>query len=393
VPWKVSSIVNQRMKFVLRLEQGERMSDLCREFGISRTTGYKFVERFKAYGPEGLFDESRRPQRSPHRTREAIVELLVAERQRRGWGARKLRKVLSKRHPGVKFPALSTISDILTREGLIKPRKRKRRVMLYPSPLEHARAPNDVWCADYKGQFRLGNGKYCYPLTISDAHSRFIIACEGVEATDFATARSVFMQAFRIHGLPRAIRTDNGTPFASRALYGLSRLSVLWRRLGILHERIEPGHPEQNGIHERMHRTLKARAISPAAANLLQQQERFDDFVEEFNQVRPHEALGDETPGSVYKMSNQRLPPTIPEPEYPLHQWTARVYPCGHLYMRGQGQRNRGVFITKALGNEIVGIRELDSQQWLVSFMDLNLGIIQGSSRKLLPPTRSSGDN
>lgn len=390
MPWEANSIVNQRMKFVLRLEQGERMSDLCREFGISRTTGYKFVERFKTYGPEGLFDRSRRPERSPHRTPEAIVALIVAERRKRGWGARKLRKVLSKRHPGVTFPALSTISDILTREGLIKPRKRKRRVELYASPLEHARAPNDVWCADYKGQFRMGNGKYCYPLTISDAYSRFIIACEGVESTNFVSAQAVFMHAFRVYGLPRAIRTDNGTPFASRALYGLSRLSVLWRRLGITHERIEPGHPEQNGVHERMHRTLKERAIQPPASNLLQQQERFDEFVEEFNHVRPHEALRDETPGSVYSASERRLPPTVPIPEYPLHHMIAEVYPCGHLYLGGQGKRNRGVFLTTALGGETVGLRELDHLRWLVSFMDLDLGIIDGSSRKLLPPPCSS---
>lgn len=383
MPWRVSDIVSERMMFVARLEQGERMSDLCKEYGISRTTGYKFLKRFRQEGPGGFFDRTRRPHRSPKRTSDVVVKLLVDARKRYGWGARKLKKVLSERHPGVAFPALSTISSILEREGLVQPRKRKRRVPRDSAPLSHADSPNAVWCADFKGEFRMGNSRFCYPLTISDAHSRFIIACVALESTAAEPAALGFEHAFQQHGLPRAIRTDNGTPFASaRAALGLSQLSVWWRRLGITHERIDPGHPEQNGVHERMHRTLKRGTTRPPGANLLQQQERFDGFVAEFNNLRPHEALDDNTPGSVYRPSSNTYPEQLTEPVYPLHDLERTVSRGGHIRLpRGK----RHYFITTALVGQRLGLRELDDGRWLVSFMKLDLGIIDPNANGLQP--------
>ncbi len=384
MPWKVSDVVSERMIFIARLEQGESMSKLCREYGISRTTGHKFLKRFQQEGPKGFLDQSRRPHRSPGRTPKEVVRLLVAARRRYGWGARKLRKVLSGKHSGVRFPALSTISNILAREGLVEPRKRKRRISPDTAPLSHADQPNAVWCGDFKGQFRLGNRKYCYPLTISDAHSRFIIACQALEGTESLPTANAFEAAFRLYGLPRAIRTDNGTPFASaRSVLSLSRLSVWWRRLGIVHERIDPGHPEQNGVHERMHRTLKQATTRPAGANSLQQQERFDQFVDEFDNVRPHEALDDQTPASVYRPSSTPFPNDLPEPTYPLHDLDCQVYDCGKI--RIPGRKQCSCSLGTVLAGQRVGLRELDNGAWLVSFLDLDLGVIEPTKKGLQP--------
>lgn len=384
MPWKVSDVVSERMVFIARLKRGERMSALCREYGISRTTGYKFLRRYAEQGPIGFLDQSRRPRRSPWRTPDEVVKLLVEAREQYGWGARKLRKVLSGRHPGVTFPALSTISTILAREGLVEPRKRRRRIAPNPAPLSDADQPNAVWYADYKGEFRLGNRKYCYPLTISDAHSRFIISCQALEGTKTLPTADGFEVAFRRYGLPGVIRTDNGTPFASaQSVMGLSRLSIWWRRLGIGHERIDPGHPEQNGVHERMHRTLKQATIRPAAANSLQQQERFDRFVDEFNNVRPHEALSDETPAALYRPSTAPLPKELPEPTYPLHDLDCVVYPGGNIPIPGHPRTLRAV--GNVLSGQRVGLRELDDGTWLVTFIDLDLGVLDPTKKGLQP--------
>jgi transposase InsO family protein len=284
----------------------------------------------------------------------------------------------------VRFPAQSTISRILLREGLVDPRKRKLRVPPHTAPLAHADRPNSVWCADFKGQFRLGNGRYCYPLTISDAHSRFVIACQGLDGTKSGPATEVFEAAFREFGLPLAIRTDNGTPFVSaQSLRGLSHLSVWWRRLGIVHERIEPGHPEQNGVHERMHRTLKQATTRPAAANMLQQQERFDRFVNEFNHVRPHEALDDNTPASLYRASATPFPDELAAPSYPLHDFDCLVYASGKIHVPSDPHGD--VFVGRVLAGQRVGLRELAHAQWLVSFLDLDLGIIEAGKSGLQP--------
>jgi putative transposase len=363
--------MTERMYFVTRLEKGERMTDLCREFGISRKTGYKFWERFKRVGVAALGDESRAPKRLTSKTSEAMEQLVVeARKAHRTWGGKKLKEILEREHPEVKLPAVSTVAAILKRHGLVQERKRRRHPASQGGPLTPARGPNEVWAADYKGQFRLGNREYCYPLTATDQASRFILAIEALDGTDDEQARAVFEDVFTTYGLPAVIRTDNGTPFASQGLAGLTQLSAWWRRLGIRHERIEPGHPEQNGQHERMHRTLKAETARPARANVLQQQDRFDEFREEFNEKRPHEALEMKRPAEVYSPSERRLPVPLPELDYPLHDDVLVVTRCGHIRL----PRGRLVFLARALAGHPVGLREQLDGRWLVTFADLDLG-------------------
>lgn len=386
MPWKESCRVEERMKFVARLRNGERMTDLCQEFGISRKTGYKLVERFEQLSAIGLLDQSRAPARIPHRTPSAVVDMLVALRtEHPTWGPKKLRAQLLRQQPGVAVPAASTVGELLKKRGLIEPRKRRGRPAVEYSPLCHAEAPNDVWCVDFKGQFRLRNGRYCYPLTMTDAYSRWLLTCEGLDDTKGAGAQAVFEATFRRYGLPRAIRSDNGAPFASQSIAGLSRLSVWWMKLGIKLERTEPASPQQNGRHERMHRTLKAETTRPAGANMLQQQERFDTFQDIYNNKRPHEALEQRPPADFYKPSTVRFPDRIPEPQYPLHDIVLRVRPAGHLYIPGSGRAVGGVFLSGALAGEHVGLRELEDHLWLVSYCHLDLGVLDASAGKVRP--------
>lgn len=392
MPWKESCHVEERMKFVARLRSGERMTDLCREFGISRKTGYKLAQRFEQYSAVGLLDQRRVPERIPHRTSEEVAELLVELRQRHPtWGPKKLRTMLMTEHPGIAAPAASTVGELLKKRGLVEPKRRRNRPLVGYSPLCHAQAPNDVWCVDFKGQFRLGNGQYCYPLTITDAYSRMLLTCEGLESTRGDGTRRTFEESFRRWGLPGAIRSDNGTPFASQGIAGLSRLSVWWLRLGIRLERIEPASPQQNGRHERMHRTLKAETTRPAGANMLQQQERFDRFQDIYNKIRPHEALGQRPPAELYQPAAKRLPVRIADPEYPLHDLVLKVHPAGHVYMPGSGRKMGNVFLSESLAGQRVGLRELDDERWLVSFLDWDLGVLDLKARRIspLPPTQS----
>ena len=325
MPWKECKPMDERLKFVARLLDGEKMSALCREFGISRPTGYKIFNRYKNLGLEGLEDRSRRPYRHANKLPFQIERtILQIKREHPSWGAPKIREKLIREFPMIKPPAKSTVHAVLDRNDLVKRRKR-RRYKAEGTPLSDARSPNALWCADYKGEFMLGNKKYCYPLTVTDYRSRFVLACEGLESTKSPFAFTVFERVFKEFGLPDAIRTDNGVPFASpNALFGLSRLSIWWLRLGIDIERIKPGHPEQNGRHERMHLTLKKEATKPASFNFLQQQARFDDFVEVYNNQRPHQALGGQYPGDLYTPSPRPYRP--PEPlEYPYHDRTITV--------------------------------------------------------------------
>ncbi len=372
MPWKESDIVSERMQFLSRLQAGERMSDLCREFGITRTTGYKFKRRYERYGLGGIPDESRAPKH-PRRTSEEICEQVVALRKKHPtWGPPKLKKILTDMHPGIRWPAPSTIGAILDREGLIQKRRKRRRSTSFRDTLGEANKPNDVWCIDYKGQFRLGNGKYCYPLTITDQFARFVHGCEGFDAIRSSDARAVLEETFDTYGLPLAMRSDNGAPFASTGLFGLSRLSAWFLALGIQLQRIKPGCPQQNGRHERMHRTLKAEVTRPAAPNLLQQQQRFDSWVHTFNHHRPHEALGQVVPATVYQRSER--PYATPRLEYPLHDDVVTVTKCGHI--RLLRRRKGSVFLSSALAGFPVGVRELDSGDWLLTFAQLDLGTV-----------------
>lgn len=374
------------MKFVTRLRKGERMTDLCQEFGISRKTGYKLVERYEQLSAVGLLDQSRAPIRSPQRTLAPVVDALVALRkQHPTWGPKKLRAQLLRAQPGLAVPAASTVGEVLKKHGLIEPRKRRTRPEVMYSPLCHAQAANDVWCVDFKGQFRLRNGQYCYPLTMTDAYSRWLLTCEGLDDTKTTGAWGVFEATFRSYGLPRAIRSDNGAPFASQGIAGLSRLSVWWMKLGIKLERTEPASPQQNGRHERMHRTLKAETTRPAGANMLQQQERFDRFQEVYNQLRPHEALDQRPPADFYEPSADKYPERIPEPQYPLHDLVVRVRRAGHIYVPGSGRAAGHAFLSGALAGEQVGLRELDDNLWLVSYLSLDLGVLDVRVGKLRP--------
>ena len=380
MPWKECNRMDERLRFVARLLDGEKMASLCREFGISRKTGYKIFNRYKDEGLRGLEDRARSPYRHPNKLPFQVeTAILRIKREHMSWGAPKIREKLIKLYPGIKPPATSTIHATLDRHGLVQRRKR-RRYKAQGTELSHARAPNALWCADYKGQFRLGNRRYCYPLTVSDYRSRYLLACEGLESTREAGAFPVFERTFKEFGLPAAIRTDNGVPFASpHALFGMSRLAVWWLRLGIAIERIKPGHPQQNGRHERMHLTLKQETTRPPSYNFLQQQARFDDFIEGYNQDRPHQALGGQYPGEVYTPSAREYHhPQVPE--YPFHDRTIQVTQCGRICV---GRRK--INLSTVFGGQYVGIREVADQVWLVSFMEYDLGFFDQDENRVEP--------
>ena len=302
MPWKECSVVEERLRFVARLLDGEAMSDVCRDFGISRKTGYKIFSRYKEQGLEALTDRCRRPVHYANQLPEQIETLIVrCKREKPHWGARKIRELLVRRLDGdFRLPAKSTIHAVLHRHGLVKGLNQRRRHRIQGTALSAGGAPNDLWCADFKGEFQLGNGRYCYPLTVTDYASRFLLLCEAMESTKEEPTITAFEQLFRERGLPGAVRSDNGVPFASpNGLFSLSKLSVWWLRLGIDIERIKPGHPEQNGRHERMHLTLKKETTRPPGMNPLQQQARFDNFIQEYNTERPHEALAMKCPAEV----------------------------------------------------------------------------------------------
>ena len=371
------------MEMMARLGRGEKLTDLCREYGISRKTGDKFKQRYKRLGLDGLKDQPRAPLVIPHKTSPELVELVVAARkQHPTWGPRKIKEVLQRRHQRV-FPAPSTIGDILTVHGLVSARKRRKQYVPQPTGLREAVAPNDIWCIDYKGQFRLGDGGLCYPLTITDQFSRYLLCCEGMGAISDDAARDACEDVFRQYGVPKVMRSDNGVPFASTGLAGLTKLSVYWLRLGITLERIRPAHPEENGRHERMHGTLKRETTRPARHNLLQQQERFDDFVEEFNMQRPHEGIDMKFPSELYVPSPTAHPAQLIDPSYPMHDDVVRVSPIGLIHLR----RRRQVYLAKALAGQLVGIREDEPDRWLVSFLDLDLGHIEPNSNHFTAAT------
>jgi transposase InsO family protein len=384
MPWKEVTAVNERMEFVARLKAGERMTDLCREFGISRKTGYKFERRYEEHGPRGLYDVSRRPRRLARQVSAGIqTAILDLKRDQPTWGAAKIQEVLRRRHPEMEMPVRSTIHDLLDRYGLVKKRSKRRRYHAYPTLREQdIQAPNQLWCADFKGQFRMGNAKYCYPLTVSDFHSRYLLGCEAMESTQSESAQQGFEWIFREYGLPTRLRTDNGVPFSSRSVQGLSSLSVWWMRLGIQVERIEPGKPQQNGRHERMHRTLKEDIRPRLSKNLLAQQEQLDRFREDFNERRPHEALKMKCPADLYKPSLKRYPDRLPEPTYPHHDLVRQVYATGSVCFR----EGKSFFISTALADQTIGFEEEEEDGlWRINFMDLDLGFLDEQTMKFTP--------
>ena len=379
MPWKECHAMDERLRFVARLLDGEKMAPLCAEFGISRKTGYKISHRYKGCGVEGLTDRSRRPQRYANQLPETIEKLIVRlKREYPTWGAPKIRERLKRRHAITPCPAISTVHAVLDRHGLVTRRKRRHRAE--GTPLTWPDQPNALWCADFKGEFMLADRRYCYPLTITDFATRYLLSCEALSSTREAYTFAVFERAFKDFGLPRVIRTDNGVPFASpHALYGLSRLSVWWLRLGIQIERIKPGHPEQNGRHERMHLTLKAEATKPAAANVLQQQARFDTFIDQYNRERPHQALAMKVPAELY-VPSPRPYRGLQDVDYPLHDWTATVTRCGRICWN-----RRKINVSTVFAGQDVGVRQVSERIWLVSFMDYDLGYFDDETYRLEP--------
>lgn len=380
MPWREIEPMDEKIRLIAAvLERDHSLSELCASFGISRKTAYKWLRRYADDPLQGLLDRSRAPRRVPWAIGEAQAQAILAMRYAHpSWGPRKLRVKLAQRDPTQSWPAPSTIGELLRRQGLIHPRRRKRHAIPTPGRLMVPEAANDLWCIDFKGWFRTGDGARCDPLTISDGYSRYLLCVQALAHPDYASCRTQLERVFRDYGLPRAIRSDNGTPFASLGAGGLSKLGVWWVKLGIIPERIEPGKPEQNGRHERMHRTLKAECASPPAVNLAQQQARFDRFCAEFNHERPHQALGQTEPAQHYTGSPRAFPARLEDPVYPPAYQLRRVRHNGEIKWAGAT-----VFISLPLVGEIVGIKQNPEGDDEVYFGPVPLAIIDHVTLKL----------
>jgi transposase InsO family protein len=341
------------------------MTELCTRYGISRNTGYKWLERYRHEGPHGLLDRSRAPRSIPHQTPPDVVELILDEHRRYGWGPRKILKRLRTRHPKRAWPARSTIWDILARHGHVHHRRRRRPWRPPGAAPLCTSAPNQVWTIDFKGQFRMRNRVYCYPLTVIDHFSRYLLGCQGLLDVGGAGVKPHLRHLFRTCGLPEAIRTDNGAPFASTGIHGLNHLNVWWLQLGISHQRITPGSPQENGAHERLHKTLKADATRPPAANLNLQQRVFNRFREPYNELRPHAALNDDTPASRWTPSSRPYPERIAPPEYPGHFEVRKISGAGTFRLHS-GQH----FLSQALNHEYVGFEEIEDGLWNIVYYE-----------------------
>ncbi|MCM0606581.1 MAG: transposase [Xanthomonadaceae bacterium] len=375
------------MKFLMRLDQGENMSTLCREFGISRKTGYKFLERYKLYGIDGLSNQKRSPITKPFKMPES-VEFKVLELKERypDWGARKIRERLpSAGILGCNLPSIITVHRILRRHGKVERKKQRLSgsTAFRSEKIRSTSAPNQIWGLDFKGQFRTRDGKLCYPLTLSDHFSRYLLLCEALEGAQTKPAEIALSEVFHLHGLPDAILSDNGSPFGSQGLFKLSRLSVWFMRLGIEVMRIEPGHPEQNGRHERIHLTLKRATTRPAANNLFQQQERFDRFIREYNDERPHEALNMKTPASVWTQPNRKMPATLPEPDYKAEDLIREPTNYGQVHL----QRGKMFTLNSVFTGQPIALTEVEEKLWRIRFMNYEIGFFDEAAEMFKPNT------
>ena len=391
MPWKETCVKDQRQKFVLEcLSKEENMTTLCEAYDISRRTGYKWLERFHQSGWTGLLDQSRAPSVHPNATAEKIMDEVIALRQKHSsWGPKKIRARLQKIDPTTVWPAASTIGQRLTRDGLVRSRKRKRRTPPFDGPLRVGLQPNEVWSADFKGWFRTQDATRIDPLTLTDNASRYLLHCQALRSTNGLSVRAQFERVFREYGLPQRIRTDNGTPFASTALGGLSCLSVWWIRLGIVPERIALGQPQENGRHERMHRTLKQDTAMPPKASFAAQQTAFDDYRRLYNDERPHEALGMQCPSDFYRPSEQSFPARLPELVYPGHYVLRRVRHNGEIKWRGHY-----IYVSVVLHGQTIGLDPIDEDHFTIyfgpmrlAFFDARTGTIQSlkTTSKVLP--------
>jgi putative transposase len=384
MPWPETDPMLERTKFIAAYESGlYTMTELADRFGVSRKTAYKWRDRFLEGGLAGLKDASRAPHSCPHKTDEAVARLIVAARERHPrWGARPLLALLAREHPRLALPSHGAAHEILRKAGLVKAKRARRRKPTHPQarPLV-AEAPNAVWTADFKGEFLLKNRVYCYPLTVQDAFSRFLLECQALDSTEGWATQRAFERLFAEYGLPEAMRTDNGVPFAaSTALHGLSTLAVYFVKLGIRLDRIDRGKPQQNGRHERMHRTLKAETTRPPEETLTAQQVRFDAFRNEYNHIRPHQALDLTVPAARYASSSRPFPVTLPEPEYPSHAELRSVSLSGSIKFK-----SRVYFLSSTLSLELVALEEIDDGIWNVYFYDLLLGRIDQHKQTFIP--------
>jgi transposase InsO family protein len=378
MPWKETSAMNERIQLIADWLSGEYgKSELCRIYEISRPTADKWIGRYEQHGLGGLAELGRGPQRHPNQTAEELRALIVQTKlQRQQWGPKKVLDWLRRQRPELKWPADSTAGEILKRAGLVQARQRRRRVAPYSEPFGECAAPNQNWSADFKGDFLMGNGRRCYPLTMSDNFSRYLLLCRALERPRYEDVRPWFEWVFREFGLPEVMRTDNGAPFASLALGGLSQLSKWWIKLGIKPERIQPGKPAQNGRHERMHRTLK-QGVAPQS-DLPEQQRQYDPFVEEYNWERSHEALGRKTPGSVYCTSSRSYPAKLPEVEYESGVTVRRVRQNGEIKWRGEL-----LYLSEVLAKEPVGLTPIAEDKWELRYSFHRLGILDERTKTI----------
>lgn len=388
MPWRERSPMDERLQFVSDYQrQLWTMTEICDRYGVSRKTGYKWIARYRANGAVGLAARSSRPGYSPQATDGKIVAAIIALRKRYPrWGGKKIVAVLGEREPAWTMPAISTANDILKRAGLVLARRRRRPVAhagYHPQPVTE---PNAVWSADFKGQFRTRDAQLCYPLTLCDVASRFVLMCSGLLTPTTAGAIAVFRRAFARYGLPDRIRTDNGEPFAAASLGRLSRLSVWWIRLGIYPELIAPGSPQQNGAHERMHRTLKAETTRPPAPDLRSQQRRFAAFRRQYNRERPHEALGQQPPARMYAPSPRTLPRRLAPLEYPGHYEVRRVTAPGVMWWH-----SKPTVISTVLIGETIGLEPIDDGEWDLHFGPIRLGRFDERTRRIEPAGRRHG--
>jgi putative transposase len=383
MPWREMSPMQQRLEFVREYAtELFTMTELAAQYGISRKTGYKWLARYEADGADGLRDHSRRPHQSPHATDPDLVARLIAVRRRHPrWGAKKLLAVAARRDPRVPWPSRSTVCTWLKQRGLATPHRRRPPSAHTPAAaLTVATRANELWTTDFKGEFRTGDGVYCYPLTLRDGFSRFVLRCDGLLGRTGEATQRRFARAFAEYGLPDRIRSDNGGPFASPGLGGLSALSVWWIRLGIIPERIAPGHPEQNGSHEQFHRVLKAETARPPAPNRAAQQQRFRRFVREYNEERPHEALADQLPAMSYAPSHRPLPARLPPVDYPGHMDVRLVSSNGCV-----SWKSAPLFVATPLAGHYVAFEEIDDGFWTLHFATVALARYDERHRSIHP--------
>lgn len=381
MPWKETHVLEERLKFITAyLEGGWSITELAHTFGVSRKTAYKYINRYAEEGVDGLRDLTRAAHTHPNQTSAMVERLIVtARKQHPTWGGKKILAWLSRHHEGIEWPALSTVGEILKRNELVVPRKRKRRAKPSSAPLGHADQPNAIWCCDFKGWFRTQDGRRCDPLTVTDAFSRYALVCRALPRPIYAQVRPCFERAFKEHGLPKAIRSDNGPPFASSGTAGLTKLSVWWIKLGIRPERIRPGRPQENGRHERFHKTLKQETALPPKSSFRAQQQAFGRFVAEYNNDRPHEALEGRTPADLYEPSTRTAPRTVDAFEYPGHYEVRTVRKDGRA--RWQGGL---LYVTDLLVHERIGLEQISDRHWTMHWGPVELGIVDSAKNKLV---------